>query len=167
MPGVSRDRPRLVYRVEKNLGQDPDWLDTHVGAVNIDPVRLRNRVRKPNTLMLRRLSLGKYREENRTKFTPAVFELHYDPLGWIVKVWNAGTVQLVEFRTEAGAKAYRQEAILQGKPAAPVSEPVPLDVHGRHIFDIAKPDELAPARLVQLEFEVQPRQRFTGVLPLT
>lgn len=168
--GQTAERPLLVYRVVKNLGQDPLWLDDYPGAVNRDPVRLRGRVRRPGSLMLRRLSLSEYQTIDRTSFTTCSFELHYDPRGWIKRLLNVGTLQLVEFQTEAGRKAYRQERIMAGKPLQPVENPVPLDNRGRVIDGVLDPEGDSPvdvSKLVVLEFDVQPLQTFTGVLPLT
>ena len=170
IPGVTRERPLLTYIVEKNLGVDPGWLETHLGAVNRDPVRLRGRTCLPNTLMLRRLSLGKYVTENRTRYTPASFELHYDPQTWIKRLWNNGTIQLVEYKTDNGRKAYRQARIMTGTPPQPTETAVPLDRMGMVIPGVLTPDADTPvdvSKLVILSFNVQPIQTFTGVLPLT
>ena len=101
------------------------------GSVNLDAVRIRGRLRKPNTLMLRRVSLGEYTTVNRKRFCSLSFELHYDPLGWIRRLWNVGTIQLVEFTNDKGKKAWRQERILTtGGGRKPIDTPVPLDRRG-------------------------------------
>lgn len=168
--GVTRSRPLLTYVVTKNLGTDPAWMETHLGAVNRDPVRLRGRICASNTLMLRRFSMSPYTTQNRTRFTVCSFELHYDPRKWIKRIWNVGTIQLVEFTTAEGAKAYRQERILAGRDQQPVETPVPLDKKGRVIPGVLTPNADSPvdvSKMVTLEFNVQPLQSFTGILPLT
>lgn len=171
--GVSRERPLLVYRVSKNLAADPVWLDNYPGCVNLDAVRLRGRIRKAGTLMLRRLSLSNYVREGRYKYCTCSFELHYDPLGWIKRLWNMGTLQLVEFKKENGQKAFRQERIMttaSGMTLMPVEEPVPLDMKGKPLENILDPNGTTPVdpnKLVVLEYDVQPLVNFTGVLPLT
>ena len=170
IPGVMRSRPLLTYVITKNLGTDPAWSETHMGAVNLDPVRLRGIVRPPNTLMLRRLSLSPYVTKDRVRHTVCGFELHYDPRTWIRRLWNIGTIQLVEFTTEAGKKAWRQERILtEGTVRQPVESAVPLDLKGRVIPGVLTPDADTPvdvSKLIPLDFHVQPLQRFNGVLPL-
>jgi hypothetical protein len=167
--GVQRERPLLVYRVTKNLAQDPAWLDNYPGCVNEDPVRLRGRVRAKGTLMLRRLSLSSYVREHQYRYCTCSFELHYDPLGWIKKLWNLGTLQLVEFKDERGRKAFRQERIMAGKPLLPVDEPVPLDMQGRPLKSVLDPTQEIPldaTKMVVLKYDVQPLVKFTGILPL-
>lgn len=163
------ERPLLVYRVAKNLGSDPLWLDDYPGAVNRDPVRLRGRVRRAGTLMLRRVSLSEYSLINRTSVTACTFELHYDPRGWVKRLLNVGTVQLLEFTTAAGKKIWQQERILTGKPPVPVDAPVPLDIRGQVIDGVLDPEGDSPvdvSKLVVLSYDVQPLKTFTGVLPL-
>lgn len=169
LAGQTRTRVRLIYRVKKNLAADPVWLDTYPGAVNADAVRLRGRVRPKNTLMLRRVSLGDYQKENNTWFTPCEFELHYDPLTWIERVWNRGTVKLVQFTTEAGKKAYRQERIVSGTPPQAIDEPVPLDARGQPLEGVLDPKGETPIdfrKMIVLNVETQPLLPFTGVLPI-
>lgn len=168
--GVNRSRPILTYVVAKNLATDPAWLETHLGAVNQDPVRLRGRICQPNTLMLRRLSLSPYTTKDRVRYTVCSFELHYDPQTWIRRLWNIGTIQLVEFQTAAGRKAYRQERIKTGVPAQPIESPVALDKKGKVIPGVLTPEADTPVDVSKMEilyFDVQPLQKFTGVLPLT
>lgn len=170
IPGVNASRPLLTYVVVKNLATDPAWMETHLGAVNLDPVRLRGRICKPNTLMLRRLSLSPYTTKDRVRYTVCSFELHYDPLTWIKRLWNVGTIQLVEYRTEAGRKAYRQERIMVGVPPQPVESPVALDLKGKVIPGVLTPEADTPvdvSKMEVLKFDVQPIQQFTGVLPIT
>lgn len=169
--GVMRSRPLLTYVVTKNLGTDPLWSETHMGSVNLDPVRIRGIVRPPNTLMLRRLSLSPYTTRDRVKYTVCSFELHYDPRTWIKRLWNVGTIQLVEGTDPVTLKkAWRQERILtEGKVRQPVESAVPLDIKGRVIPGVLTPDADTPvdvSKLIPLEFHVQPLQRFNGVLPL-
>lgn len=170
IPGAMRSRPLLTYVVTKNLGTDPAWTETHMGAVNLDPVRLRGVVRPPNTLMLRRLSLSPYTTRDRVRFTTCSFELHYDPRTWIKRLWNVGTIQMVEFNTDEGKKAWKQERILtEGTPRQFVTSPVPLDMKGRVIPGVLTPDADTPvdvSKMVQLEFHVQPLARFNGVIPI-
>ena len=170
--GVTRSRPLLTYVISKNLPQDPAWLETHLGAVNKDPVRLRGRICKPNTLMLRRLSLSPYTSKGKVSFTVCGFELHYDPYEWIKRIWNKGTIQLIEFKTAKGAKAYRQERIKvrdSNGVMQNVEDAVPIDKKGRVIPGVLSPEQDTPvdvSKLVVLSFEVQPVQTFGGVLPL-
>jgi hypothetical protein len=168
--GVMRSRPLLTYVITKNLGTDPNWSETHLGAVNLDPVRIRGIVRPPNTLMLRRLSLSPYQTKDRVRHTVCSFELHYDPRTWIKRLWNVGTIQLVEFTTDAGKKAWKQERILtEGTVRQPVENAVPLDLKGRVIPGVLTPDADTPvdvSKMVRLDFHVQPLQAFNGVLPL-
>lgn len=168
--GVMRSRPLLTYVVTKNLGTDPVWSETHMGAVNLDPVRLRGIVRPPNTLMLRRLSLSPYVTKDRVRHTVCSFELHYDPSTWIKRIWNSGTIQLVEFETPEKKKAWMQARIkTEGPVRQNIENPVPLDRQGRVIPGVLTPEADTPvdvSKMVALEFHVQPLQRFNGVLPL-
>lgn len=169
LPGTTRERPLLVYNVSKALGSDPAWLDDYPGAVNSDAVRLRGRVRKAGTLMLRRVSLGPYTTKNRVRFTACNFELHYDPAGWIKRILNAGTLKLVEFVNAEKKKAWRQERIRIGTPPANVDKAVPLDRKGQPLLAALDPKgetPIDPAAVVVLEFNVQPLLPFAGVLPL-
>jgi len=171
--GVSRERPLLTYLIEKNLARDPAWLETHLGAVNRDSVTLRGRVCPPNTLMLRRLSLGKYVTENRDRFSPCSIALHYDPLTWIRRIWNRGTIQLVKVPRVINNQTrlvWVQARIKSGSPPQNIEEPVPLDKRGQVIDGVLTPENDTPvdvSKMVILDFHVQPVQNFRGVLPLT
>jgi len=167
--GITRDRPRLVYRVTKNLPADPVWLDNYPGAISADAVRLRGRVRKKNTLMLRRVRLGEYTKENNVWFTRCEFELHFDPLGWIHHIWNRGTLKLVQFTSAAGKKAWRQERIKIGTPPQDVEQPVLLDKNGQPVPGVLDPKGETPidvSKTVVLDINTQPLLPFNSVLPL-
>lgn len=169
--GVQRERLRLIYRVSKKIGSDPNWLDNYPGAINSDAVRLRGRVRPKHSLMLRRVSLGPYTKKDNVSFCSLEFELHYDPLGWIQRIWNVGTIQLVEFRTEAGKKAWRQERILtEGSSPKPIDNAVPIDRKGQMIPGVLDPTGEVPldtSKLVALSIQTSIDVPFNGVLPLT
>ena len=170
IPGLTVVRTAFVYRVAKKLGADPVWMDTYGGALNSDAVRIRGRLREPKTLMLRRLSLGPYTKKNKISYTDCQFELHWRQEGWIQRVWNKGTLQLVEFKTASGAKAYRQERILSGNPAQPIEEPTWLTQAGKVVENVLNPSgdiPVDPAKLVILSFQTQVDLPFNGVLPLS
>lgn len=166
---VNVERCHWVYKVTKNVGSDPEWLDDYGAAINSDSVRLRGRVRKPNTLMLRRISLSPYTKKNRVSFSTLSFELHYRPEGWIHRKWNRGTLQLIEFKTPEGKKAWRQEKILAGNPSQPVSEPVALGKNGRIVPGVLDPNGDTPldvSKLIVLKIQTQLDKPFAK-LPLT
>lgn len=167
--GVTREVPTLVYRVAKNLGTDPAWFDTHMGAINSDAVRLRGRTCAPKTLLLRRCSLAPYQTRNRVRYTACTLELSYKADQWIHRIWNRGTLQLIEFKNEKQKKDWRQERILSGNPATPVTEPVPLDAKGVPLEGVLDPNQttpIDPRKMIILDIQTQIENRFTGVLPL-
>lgn len=167
--GVERDRATAVYHVSKNVAQDPEWFDTHIGAVNTDSVRLRNRVRPPGTLKLINPSLSDYTVENKTRFCVVSFDLVFDPLGHAQERWNMGTIELNKF-TFQGKTTWYQRRIFSGTPPQPVSEPVALDRKGEAIQDYLKSSSdgrpVDVSKLIKLTFDVQPQLPFNGVLPL-
>lgn len=168
--GVERDRGQMVYHVSKNVGQDPAWLDSYLGAVNLDAVTLRGRTRAKGTLKLLSPSLSDYTVENRTRFCTLTFDLLFDPLGHAAERWNLGTLQLVR-REVNGRQAWVQEPIMNNAtPRQLVEAPVPLDMRGR-VIDGALNSAgdgrpLDVSKMVKLKFEVQPQLPFNGVLPL-
>lgn len=171
--GVTVERPLLTYNIVKNLPADPGWLESHLGAVNSDAVKLRGRVCAQNTLMLRRCSFSEYTTENRVWYTTCSISLHYDPLTWIRKIWNRGVIQLVQVpRVVKGTSklVWVQSRIKSGTPPQYIDDPVPLDAKGQVIDGVLTPDQSTPvdvSKMVILNFNVQPIQQFGGVLPLT
>lgn len=171
--GIVESIPLIEYSITKNLGQDPAWLLTHLGAVNADPIKLRGRTWAPKTVLFSAVSAGPYITENRSLFSEFRLTLLADPRTWTKEVWNRGTVQL-ELRqrvTDSGIKSYyRQVQILEGDPPEPVQEPVPLDENGFVIDSYLQKDRTEPIKpglLIKLNFETQHPRTFTNVLPLT
>jgi hypothetical protein len=165
---VTVERCHWVYKVSKNVGSDPAWLDDYGAAINSDPVRLRGRVRPKHSLMLRRLSMTPYTTKNKVSFSRLSFELHYRPELWIQQKWNMGTIQLVEFTTAENKKAWRQEKILSGSPAAPIDKPVPIGKDGKVIPGALNPSGDQPfdvSKLISLPVQTQVDRSFR-VLPL-
>jgi cation transport regulator ChaB len=172
IPGIIRRVPFGEYSVTKNLAQDPKWLQTHLGSVNRDSVRLRGIVWPSKTLMLSSISAGEYKTENRSTFAEFKLSILADPRGWSTETWNVGTQELYQsFEDVRGTfqLVWRQRDILSGTPPEPVSEPVPIDEDGVALVDHIEPDPRKPfkaARLIKLNFEMQEALSWNGVLPL-
>lgn len=172
--GVERERGVMVYQVSKNIATDPPWLDAYLGAVNLDPVKLRGVMRPAGTLKLLNPNLSGYDIENKTRFCVFSFDLLYDPLGHHAERWNAGTLQLRAIPLFDGARVIKnlwvQERILSGTPLQPVESPVFLDRRGQVLKGFLTSNESGQpvdvSKLVKLKFHVQPQQKFNGVVPL-
>lgn len=170
--GIMRQIPAVDYTVKKNLSQDPQWLLTHLGAVNSDIVTLRGLPWKPRTLLLSAVQLGEYTTEDRSTYSEFLLTINANPLTWSQEVFNVGTLQLLPFEEQRNGKkitVYRQVPILEGDPPAPVQEPVPLDEFGRYAgdsFQKSSKQPLKPTKLISLNFHVQPELRFNNILPL-
>jgi hypothetical protein len=176
--GVVQQIPIVEYSIVKNLAADPAWLQTHLGAVNADPITLRGLTWKPKTVLLASASGGAFITEHRTRYTPTTIKLMADARGWTQEVWNRGTVELrlVEREIRNGddkpiiKRIWQQVPIETGDPPEPVSDPVPLDIYGQAILDFLQQDRTRPIRpsaLISLNFETQLALPFRGVLPLT
>lgn len=176
--GLIKQVPIMEYTFVKNLPEDPKWLQTHLGAVNSDAIKLRGLLWEPKTLLLSAVQGGEITTENRSKFAPITGTIMADPRGWTQEVWNLGTVQLKEETikvddpsTKSGIaykKVWRQVPITIGSPAEPVTEPVPLDEYGRAIVDSLDKSTTEPmkkGRLITLKFEMQDERPFAE-LPL-
>lgn len=168
--GLVVQRPIIEYKFVKNLPGDPRWLQTHLGAVNSDVIRLRNLTWEPRTLLLSAVEGDDFLTENRQTYTPTTGTILADPLTWSSEVWNTGTYQLQqEMRTIAGKDrlVYVPVPILD-KQGDPISEPVPLDEDGQQISDAWQPSRTEPLkkqRLISLRFDLQAEQPFSE-LPL-
>lgn len=166
--GVMQQIPIIDYSCKKNLAADPDWIQTHIGGVNKEPVRIRGLNWNPGTLLLGGVSAGEFVTENRTEFTPYSLKILGDPRGWNAQVWNRGTVYLQKYEDRATKKTmYRQVRIKTGDPPEDVSEPVPLDLNGQVIDGYLTKSEtpVDPTKLVTLTFRVQHEVSFAK-LPL-
>ncbi len=168
--GVERERPMLVYHVSKNVGRDPDWLETHIGAVNLDAVTLRGRRRGKGTLKLVNPELSDYQVENRVRFCTVSFDLLFDPIGHAVERWNMGTLQLINKKIDGKSRWFQTQIMTLTQPVQPVDAPVALDRRGAVLEDYLKSsDDGRPvdvSKLIKLTFDVQPQRAFNGVLPL-
>lgn len=169
--GIVQQVPLVDYTVVKNLGSDPDWLQTHLGAINDAPVKLRGLTWPRYTLILAAVSGGEIVTENRTKYSEYSLKILADPRTWLIDVWNRGTVELVQIDHPSliGKKIWVQRKIIigRGETRGPVEEPYPLDKNGRAIRGHLNPGEnvIQPAELVKLRFQVQPPKPFSK-LPL-
>ena len=177
--GVMERIPLVEYTLVKNLPTDPAWLQTHLGAVNGDAIKLRGLTWAPKTLLLNSVSGGAYTVENRTEFAPFTLKVIADVRTWTQEVWNRGTVELKKvWRTYddpssksglAHKQVWVQVPIETGDPPEPVSDPVPIDIKGRAVVNYLQRDEKQPIRpdsLIKLYFETQKTLQFQGVLPL-
>jgi hypothetical protein len=165
--GKMRERPVLTFNIVKNLGRDPAWMLSHLGSINTDAVTLRGVSYPKYTLMLRRMSLSPYRTEGNVSYTVCSYSLHLDPLTWIQKDWNVGTIELVNVADKGKKPEWKQKRIKIGNQF--VEQPVPLDRKGQVIPGVLTPEADTPvdvSKLVPLEFHLQPEQAFNGVLPL-
>lgn len=161
------------YTIEKNFPTDPGWLQSHLGAVNQDPVKLRGLIWAPKTLLFSAVSGGEYTTENRATFAPFRLTIMADPRKWIQEVWNQGTVELVQkMMVVRGASiptnVWTQKPILRGDPPEPVEEPWPLDERGRALQDHLQQNKNEPikaGKLIKLNFETQKVLAFSA-LPL-
>ena len=174
--GVSQQFPLIEYSVVKNLASEGDWVQTHIGAVNSDVVRLRTLTWKPKTLLLTGVSVGPYLTENRTRYTEAQLTILADARTWTQEVWNRGTVRLIKTNTivKLGQgrftlkDVWKQVPIYEGEEGSrtPVTEAVPLDLQAQPLVDFAQPGKpIDPTKLVTLKFDVQPELAFSK-LPL-
>lgn len=177
--GVMQQIPLVEYTVQKNLASDPSWLQSHLGAVNADPIQLRGLTWAPKTLLLASCSGGKFTTENRATYAPYTLKLMADYRTWTQEVWNQGTVQLKKVwrtyddpNTKSGLahkQVWVQVPIETGDPPEPVTDPVPIDINGVAIIDYLQKDQKQPIRpdaLIKLYFETQKCLPFQGVLPL-
>ena len=164
LDGVYVERARWVYRVRKNVGSDPAWLDDYACAINSDAIRIRGRLLAPKTLMFRRAQMSDYEIKNGISFSVLSFELHYKPETWIQQKWNAGTVEAV---FDKQTKQYRQQPILIGFPPQRTDKPVLIDKMGAVIpgaldptgdtpFDLSKLHTLHIQTQKDLPFRVLP-----------
>lgn len=163
--GVFVERSRWVYRVRKNVGSDPAWLDDYGCAINSDAVRIRGRLLQPLTLMFRRGQMSDYDIKNGVSFSVLSFELHYRPETWVQEKWNAGTVEAVQ---DKETKKYRQQPILIGYPPQRTDKPVFLDKKGAVIPGALDPSGETPfdlSKLHKLKIQTQKALPFR-VLPL-
>jgi hypothetical protein len=169
--GLVRQVPIVDYTFKKNMSADPKWIQTHLGAINSDSVRIRNLVWEPKTLLLASISGGEFVEEAAAKYAEIGWTILADPLGWTSEVWNLGTVQLVEEPREIKGKTkmvWVQVPITEGPNGDPVSEAKPLDEDGQLISEAWQPSRTEPLkkqRLITLKFDMQPVKAFSE-LPL-
>jgi hypothetical protein len=175
--GIVKQVPILEYTFVKNLAQDPRWIQTHLGAVNSDAIKLRGLLWEPKTLLLSAVQGGEITTENRSTFAPITGTIMADPRGWTQEVWNLGTVQLREETVKVPRKdlpgtelkkVWRQIPITKGNPAEPVTEAVPIDEYGRWIpdsLDKSTTEPMKKGRLITLRFDMQDERPFTE-LPL-
>lgn len=170
--GVMRRIPTVEYTVNKNLGADPGWLQTHLGAINADQIRIRGLTWKPKTLMLGAVSFGAFKTEERATYSEYSLTLMANPETWTHELWNVGTVELQQADVRINGKVrtiWRQVPIKQGSPPVPVESPVPLDRNGVAIVDVIDPDTGTAYKsdsLIKLRFDTQLILPFTNVLPL-
>ena len=172
IPGVMKSIPTVEYSVAKNLATDPGWLQTHLGSINSDAIRIRGLTWGPKTLMFGAVSFSEYKTEERATYSEFNLTLMGNPLKWTQELFNVGTVELeqVEILSKGKSrKIWRQKPILQGSPPVPVESPVPIDANGKAIVDIIDPDTGATyksGQLITLKFDTQNILPFKGVLPL-
>lgn len=170
--GIMRQIPTVDYTINVNLATDPQWMLTHLLAVNADTVRIRGVPWKPKTLLFATVAAGVYEKENKVEFAPFTLKILGNPLTWSAEVFNTGTLQLESYELQQNGRTvqrWRQVPILEGKPREPVKEPKPLDEFGRYIDDSLQPVRSEPvksSKLISLTFDVQPEVRFNNVLPL-
>lgn len=177
IPGLSLKVPLLEYKVVKNIGSDPPWIETHVGSINKDPVILRGRTRPPKTLFLASFGASEVRTENRQRFSEYSLTLLYDRRGWTEEIWNRGTVHLQK-KTFTKWKFDRQgndistlvsrwvQVPIRDAENEKVTEPVALDLFGQPVQDFKEPDTpIDPSKLITLKIDLYNKQRFAD-LPL-
>jgi hypothetical protein len=169
--GLMLQVPIVEYKFSKNLPNDPEWLQTHLGAVNSDTITLRGLKWPAKTLLLSSAEGAEFITENRTTYTPTSGTILADIRTWTQEVWNTGTVQLKQVEREMNGekkKIYIQVPILEGDPPEPITEPVPLDEFGVLIQEALEPSKTEPLKkqnLITLKFDLQPELPFK-VLPL-
>ena len=175
--GIMKQVPLIEYGFSKNFSADPSWLQTHIGAVNSDTIKLRGLIWKPRTLLLSAAAGGEFVTENRSRYTSITGTILADYRTWTQEVWNLGTVQLKEVTLKVERKdlpgfelkkVWQQIPIMAGDPAEPVTEPVPLDEDGRYISDALQRSTSEPmtkSRLITLKFDIQHEMPFSE-LPL-
>lgn len=167
LTGVIEQIPIVDYTVRKNLAADPRWLQTHIGGVNKESVKLRGLTWAPRTLLLGGVSGGEFTTENRQEFAQYSLKILGDPRTWSAKVWNRGTVYLKQETDRNGKKVYRQVRIQTGDPPEDVTEPVPLTLDGQVAEGYLQKSEtpVDPSKLIMLTFHVQKEVSFAE-LPL-
>ncbi len=170
LTGVIEQIPIVDYTIKKNLASDPKWIQTHIGGVNKDSVKIRGLTWAPRTLLLGGVSGGEFTTENRQEFAPYSLKILGDPRTWSPKVWNRGTVYLVEdraWKAVTGQSIYKQVRIQTGDPPEDVTEPVPLTLDGQPVSGYLQKSEtpVDPSKLIMLTFHVQKEVSFAE-LPL-
>lgn len=167
LTGIIQQIPIVDYTVRKNLASDPRWLQTHIGGVNKESVKLRGLTWAPRTLLLGGVSGGEFTTENRQEFAQYSLKILGDPRTWSAKVWNRGTVYLKQETDRNGKKVYRQVRIQTGDPPEDVTEPVPLTIDGQVAEGYLQKSEtpVDPSKLIMLTFHVQKEVSFAE-LPL-
>jgi hypothetical protein len=179
--GVMRQIPLVDYSIVKSYAKDPQFIQTHLGGVNRDVVKLRGITWQPKTLLFTSISGGSYVEEGKYKTSEFRLTVVGDYRGWTQEVWNRGTVRLEKQERKKWAfennklvqkkvTVWCQVPIMAGNPAAAVTEPVALDAYGQEVMGHLKPDDkkpLDPSKLITLKFDTQHEVRFGGVLPLS
>lgn len=176
--GLMKQVPIVEYSFSKNLPGDPKFIQTHLGCVNSDTVKIRGLTWEPRTLLLSSVQGGEITKENRSEFVPISGKILADPRGWTSEVWNLGTVELKQVdrrvddpKSKSGVaikRVWTQVQIMTGSPAEPVTEPVPLDENGRQIIDALqdnKDEPLSKQKLISLRFNIQDEKPFLE-LPL-
>lgn len=178
--GVMQQIPLVDYQIVKSYPKDPEFIQTHLGAVNQDTVKLRGIVWQPKTLLFSAVSAGSFVTENRYRTSEFRLTIVADYRGWTHEVWNRGLLRLEKQpRTQwkfVGGKlvpkrvnVWVQVPIKSGSPATAITEPVAIDEYGQEVLDHLEPDKdrpVDPSKLITLYFDVQREMRFGGVLPL-
>lgn len=159
--GIAAQIPLVDYSITKNLPNDPAWLLTHLGGVNEEEITLRGLRWPAKTLLLAGVSAGKIVTEDKIKYSEYKLKVLADIRTWQARVWNRGTVELMEVEyTEGNVKKKKliQVPIKTGDPPEYVDEPVPLDEKGKAIQDYLQQDKERPVKvdkLIPLSFDVQ------------
>ncbi len=170
--GITRKIPIIEYSIKKNVKSDPGWLWTHLGGINDEPIEIRGLRWGKKTLLLASVAAGPIVEEEKTKYVEYTLKVIGDPRGFETKLWNRGTVELVQIE-QTDAKGQKKKVLVQkpiksGDPPEFVDEPVPLDENGKAILDYLQRDEKEPIKksaVIMRTFEVQDEVDFKK-LPL-
>jgi hypothetical protein len=168
--GVMQQIPIVEYKFLKYMAKDPKWIQTHLGAINSDWVKLRGIDWAPKTLLLSSAAGGEITITNRSQYTEISGTILADYRTWTQEVWNVGTVQLKKVKRlikGVSKEIWIQVPILEGNPKKPVTEPVPIDEKGYQIVEpfpgglVTETDQ----KFIRLKFDTQPIKAFSE-LPL-
>lgn len=137
--GIMEQVPIMDYSARFYRTADEPWMQTYLGAVNSDAVKLRGITWQPRTVLVGGITGSDFDNINGRWVSEYTMRLMANPKGWSQTVLNRGTVQLVN--------EYNYTRVdEQGNPINPVltgrkiqskitdGEPMMLDLNGKVVL---------------------------------